>query len=100
MKNTLTINDVGKIIYFKNQEIRTPVIIEVTEKELQQIKISLKMLNIRDYSIKIKTEEPKIEYINKKIIIEELNINNKESNKESNKEDPKSILNKLINKEL
>ena len=91
MKKILIINDVGKTIYFKNRELRTPVTIEVTNEELIQLEIILKMVNVRDYSIKTKTYESKIEYINKKIIIEELNIK---------KEDPKTILNKLINKEM
>ncbi len=100
MKNIVIINDVGKTIYFKNREIRTPVTIEVTKKELQQLKCNLKMVNVRDYSIEIKSNEPKIEYINKQIVIEELNIKEEPKKEEPKKEDPKTILNKLINKEL
>ena len=90
MKKIVIINYIGKIIYFKNRELRSPVTIEVTEKELTHLKIVLKMSDIRNYSIEMKIYKPKIEY-EKQIIIEELN---------TKKEDPKTILNKLINKEL
>ena len=96
MKKTVIINEIGKLIYFKNKELRTPVTIDVTDKELIQLKITLKMTGINNYSIEMKTYKPKIEY-NKQIIIEELNTNTEPIIK---KEDPKTILNKLINEEL
>lgn len=97
MKNILTINDVGRMIHFKNREIRTPVIIEATDKELLQLKINLRMLNIKNYSIKRKINESKINHINNQIIIEELDI----IKPDIEEEDPKTILNKLMNnKEL
>ena len=69
MKHTLVISERNKTIEFKNRLIRTPVNIEVTDKELSQLIPYLKMLNIEQYYTKSnkKTEndqEVKIETLN------------------------------------
>ena len=93
MKKLLIINDLGKVIRFKNKDIRTPTQLEVTDNEMKQLQIALNMIGVKDYIIKKKSDLP-IKQI-KNIPIEELIL--KDDNEDTN---PKSILKKLINKEL
>jgi len=94
MKKLLIINDLGKIIHFKNKDIRTPAQIEATDSEIKQLQIALNMIGVRDYIIKEKSDLP-IKQI-KNIPVEELILKNNDD-EDTN---PKSILEKLINKEL
>lgn len=96
MKKLLIINDLGKIIHFKNKDIRTPVQIEATDNEIKQLQITLHMIGVKDYIIKKKSNLP-IKKI-KNIPIEKLILKN--NNHDDNDMNPKSILKKLINKEL
>jgi len=95
MKKLLIINDSGKIIHFKNKDIRTPTQIKATDNEIKQLQIVLNMIGVKDYVIKKQSDLPSIKK-NKNIPIEELILKN--DNDEDT--DPKSILKKLINKEL
>jgi hypothetical protein len=95
MKKLLIINDVGKLINFKNKEIRTPAQIKINDNDLKHLEIVLKMIGIKDY--KVINNFDIIEEKNKKekiIPIEEIIIKDDDDN------NPKTILKKLINKEL
>lgn len=54
IKYNLEIKTPGKIIIFHNVQVRTPVSINVTHKELKQIKIQMNRIGImkNEYSIK------------------------------------------------
>lgn len=97
MKKRLIIKDRSKIIYIKNRKVRTPCILDVTDREIVKIRLALKMAGIENYSVEPipkndDDDEIKI-YMsdNKEVNIEELDF---ESNDES-----KTILEKLMNGE-
>jgi len=95
MKKKLHIKDTNKFIYFKNRKVRTPVILEVTDREIRGLKPVLKMHDIKDIEIIDPTkEETKDEVLveipeTKEVAIEEL-----EDVIES--DNPRSILDKLM----
>lgn len=99
MKRKLHIKDVNKFIYFKNRKVRTPVILEVTDRDLRTLKPVLKMYDIKDIAIidpnKEKGDELRVEEIpvTKEVAIEELED-------VIASDDPKSILEKLMDGEI
>ena len=101
MKKNLIIKDRNKTIYFKNRKVRSPCILEVTDRELESLRLTLIMTGIQHYSI----EDKSVDVINSKneeIIIEELNFtdSNSNSNKKYEDEEPKTILDNLMNGEF
>ena len=99
MKKKLHIKDTNKYIRFKNRQVRTPVILEVTDRDLRGLKPVLKMYDIKDIEIidlKNETSEeekqPEIPET-KEVAIEEL-----EDVIET--ENPKTILEKLMKGEI
>ena len=97
MKKNLVIKDRGKTIYFKNRKVRTPCTLEVTDKEIIKLQISLKMADIQHYSVKLlnKDEEFKqiIDFTDHEVVIEELDWDPDKNEKS------KTILEKLMNGE-
>jgi hypothetical protein len=84
----------GTIILPNGRKVRTPVILNLNEKELNECKVQF---NARGLSYKIEdvTEDDKsfkeLPTISKKVVIEELT-----SQKEKNDSEPKTFLDKLI----
>jgi len=77
MKKFLKIRDSNRFITFKNRKVRTPVTIEIADKDLKQLSIILKMADIQNYEVILEEEIKKKEEIsvieeNKQIVIEEL----------------------------
>lgn len=77
MKKFLVIEDVGKHIHFKNRKVRTPVTLEVTDSELKQIQVSMKMSDVQNWKLYDKPgkKEEIIEdndVITQEVVIEEL----------------------------
>jgi hypothetical protein len=77
MKKFLKIRDSSRFITFKNRKVRTPVTIEIADKDLKQLSIILKMADIQNYEVILEEEIKKKEEIsvieeNKQIVIEEL----------------------------
>ena len=91
MERTIVrIFDRNKKINFKNREIRTPVNIEVTEKELRILHTSLRLAGINDFKVETVIDnkhtiidKPILIEEDKKVIIEELD------------EEPKTLLERL-----
>jgi hypothetical protein len=78
MKKFLKIKDTAKFIYFKNRKVRTPATLEVTDDDLKNLHIALRMSDIQNFEIVLEDEyekEEKVEIVideNKNVIIEEL----------------------------
>jgi len=94
MKKKLHIKDTNKYIRFKNRKVRTPVILEVTDRDLRSLKPVLKMYDIKNIEIidpktQQKDEKPPEIPETKEVAIEEL-----EDVIES--DNPKTILEKLM----
>ena len=94
MKKKLIIKDKNKTIYYKNRKVRTPVIIEVTDQELRNIKPVLKIADIRDIEIINPNKQAKDDGVveipeAKEVVIEELED-------VVSCEEPKTILEKLM----
>ena len=93
-KYEIKINDLNRIIFFKNREVRTPTIIEVYEPDLESVKSSLRMKKISYYVVNEKIDFINIDeiqelvFVDKEKIIEEL--------EEINNDKPKTILDKLV----
>lgn len=51
MKKIVVINDKFKTITYQNKKFRTPATISVSERELSNIKICLRMAGVKDYYI-------------------------------------------------
>lgn len=90
MRKLLKIDDINKFIYYKNRKVRTPVILEVENKELKTLILSLNMAGIEKYSIgpipiKVQKEKEVLFHIDddKQVVVEEL-------------EEPTTILQKLM----
>lgn len=67
MKKLLIIEDRAKRIHFKNRKLRTPVNLRVTDEELKQLKVEMKMAGVEKWKIdnireNIVTEEVKCNY--------------------------------------
>jgi len=92
MRKLLKIEDKNSFIYYKNRKVRTPVTIEVENKELKTLILALRMAGIQKYTIgelSDKTDIPVKEILfhideDKEVIIEELG------------EEPTTILGKLM----
>ena len=93
-KYTVEIRDSNKVILFRSKQVRTPVTMDISEKELPLLKATLRLGAVNDYRIKPfeerKPEDETNEEFNideeKEVIIEEL----------VDDEEPKTILEKLI----
>lgn len=98
MKKKLFIKDANKYIRFNNRKVRTPVILEVTDRDLRNLKPVLKMYDIKDIEIitpdKEKNDKEAI-FIpeTKEVAIEELD-------EVVISDDPKTILEKLMDGEI
>lgn len=99
MKKKLHIKDANKYIRFNNRKVRTPVILEVTDRDLRNLKPVLKMYDIKDIEIidpnkeNKKDEAPDLIPETKEVVIEELD-------EIIASDDPKSILEKLMDGEI
>lgn len=51
MKNKFIINDKGKVIVFRERQIRTPAKIEFTDKELPLLLMQVRFHGIMDYKV-------------------------------------------------
>lgn len=94
MKKLLIIKDRNKTVYIRNRKVRTPCTVEVTDKEIVNLKKILKMTGIEHFSVKsldIKEDAISFDFKDKEVVIEELDVVNEESEK------PKTILEKLMN---
>jgi len=94
MKKSLIIKDRNKMIRFRNRQVRTPVILEVTDAEISNLKIALKMADIHNYSVQIiplKGNKYKavLDLEDVEVVIEELDLN-------SDSLEPDTILEKLM----
>jgi hypothetical protein len=94
----LIIRDNNRMIRFRNRKLRTPVEIELSEKELIQMRIALKMAEIENFEVidpnerKVEQDEVELQKIDTPpLIIEE----SKPSDNKSN-EEPKSLLDKFM----
>jgi len=97
MKKILTIKDRNRTIYFRNRKVRTPCTIEVTDKEIVNLQLTLKMTDIQHYSVQSveSRENIPLTYIgDEQVVIEEIDF---ESDEEDTNEKPKTILEKLMN---
>ncbi len=83
MKKFLKIIDTGKFIYFKNRKVRTPVTLEVTDRDLKNLHVVLRMAGVQNYEVVLE-ENKRIEKVdvvideNKHVIIEELKVEENE----------------------
>lgn len=94
MKKLLVIKDRNKTLYIKNRKVRTPCTIEVTDKEIENLRLTLKMTDVQNYSIhplSMKEDKTIFESTDKEVVIEEL--------ESIDLDKPKSILEKLMNGE-
>lgn len=87
----LKILDRNKVLRFKGRQIRTPVDIKVTEKDLKVLKVILLASDIKDYKLvneKHKDSIPDLvlEVVEENVIVEELKV----------EDSPTTILEKLI----
>lgn len=89
-RTILRIFDKNKKIHFKNREIRTPVNIEVTEKELRNLHTSLRLAGITNFKVETIIDN-KHTIIDNPILIEE----EKRVIIEDLDEEPKTLLEKL-----
>lgn len=93
-KILLKIKEKNKVIYFRNRNIRTPVMIELTRNEIKKANLALKIADINDYIYEEKEVEKKIRTseirelvkLDKDVLVEEIELC----------EEPKSILEKLL----
>jgi len=93
MRKLLKIEDKNSFVYYKNRKVRTPVTIEVDNKELKSLIQSLRMAGIQKYTISPIKE--KKEVLVKEVIIEELE-EEKEVIIEELEEESTTILGKLM----
>lgn len=92
-KYKVNINDPGRLIFFRNREVRTPVEVEVLESELDYIKLKIRANGIVDYSISLVNNEVSmldLSFENDKEMEEPLVEELEECNQE-----PKTLLEKL-----
>jgi hypothetical protein len=97
MKKILKIKDRNRTIYFRNRKVRTPCTIEVTDKEIENLRLTLKMTDIQKYSVQTvedKEDIPTTYLGDEEVVIEELDF---ESDEVISDEKPKTILEKLMN---
>ena len=48
---TVIIEDKAKFIRYKNRKVRTPVTLNVTETELKQLKVAIKMADVQTWKV-------------------------------------------------
>lgn len=58
-KRILKIRDRSKKIYFNNREIRTPVEIDVSEQNIKELELKMRIVGITDYEIETIVEDGK-----------------------------------------
>ena len=92
MKKFLKIEDRNKLLYFKNREVRTPVVLQITDEDIKELDVILRMADIQKFEVLLE-DELKIEKYddievkkNREVIIEELIL----------KEGPSTILEELM----
>lgn len=89
-RTILRILEPNKTIYYKNRQVRTPVNIEVTEKELKGLYTSLRLAGITKFKVETVIDDkhtiidhPILVEEDKKVVIEDLD------------EEPKTLLERL-----
>jgi len=99
MKKLLVIRDRSKIIYFKNRKVRTPVTLEITDKEVDKLRIALKMADITDFSVEsLPSKETSKEIKNNFVVgLEDVGAVIEELDSETSLSEQKTILEKLMN---
>jgi len=93
-KYRVDIRTPNKIIFYNRRAVRSPVVLEVTERELKIIQMKIRSDGIEKYSINEIKDEPMLDIpssIGPEILVE------KETKKEETEAD--TILNKLLNDE-
>lgn len=83
------ISDLGRVIVFKNREVRTPVELEVPESQLAEIKAKVRANGISNYSISLARDKSEEEFT-----IPE--IDDEEEPLEEQEEKPKSLLEEFL----
>jgi len=94
MKKFLKIKDSNRFIYFKNRKVRTPAVLQITDKDLPILTVALKLADVKEYEVVEEEEEYKEDEVidpiseeDKEIIIEELDYQDDE---------PKSLLEEFM----
>ena len=92
----------GKVLTFKNREVRTPADFEVEDREIKTFKVMLRQEGVSDYNIRSKEEVNKENKVIKNTLLELPEFNREEDTviveeiMMDDEEETKSVLDELI----